>query len=147
MRCAMFAAGASVLLCLAGAGPDDEATKAELMKFEGTWTIESMERDGVKAMPTEYKPFRLILKGNEWTLNEQPGSSTGTFAVDVSKKPKTIDLMYGDGPFKGKTMNGIYTLEGDTYTLCIGRPGKPRPTEFASKVGTGNVLEVLKRMK
>jgi hypothetical protein len=42
---------------------------------------------------------------------------------------------------------GIYHLVGDTYTACIGCPGAEWPSEFASRPGSGHVLEVLRRQK
>jgi uncharacterized protein (TIGR03067 family) len=71
----------------------------------------------------------------------------GTFKLDLSKKPKEIDVVFTEGPEKGKTSLGIYELEGDVYKVCIGLTGKKRPTEFISKPGSGHVLEVLKRQK
>jgi uncharacterized protein (TIGR03067 family) len=67
--------------------------------------------------------------------------------VDVAKKPKTIDITFTEGPEKGKTIVGIYELEGDTYKVCINVNGKERPKEFAAKAGSGHGLEVLKREK
>jgi len=67
--------------------------------------------------------------------------------VDVAKKPKQLDITFTDGPDKGKTTLAIYELEDDTYKVCIDVGEKGRPTEFASKKGSGHVLQVLKREK
>jgi uncharacterized protein (TIGR03067 family) len=53
-----------------------------------------------------------------------------TAKIDATKKPKEIELVVG----KGKAFLGIYKLEGETLTLCIGDQ-KTRPTEFESKKG------------
>jgi len=38
-------------------------------------------------------------------------------------------------------------LEGDTLKSCVAPIGKDRPTEFASKPGTGHTLRLFKKAK
>jgi len=130
------------------AGGDKEAAiRDELGRFEGSWRFDAMEVGG-KAVPVDgFKSIRLVLKGDKFTMVQPDATYGGTYVVDPSSRPKTIDVMFTEGPEKGKTSYGIYELEGDTYKVCMGLTGKPRPTEFASKPGSGHVLEVLKREK
>ncbi len=44
-----------------------------------------------------------------------------------------------------EVMLGIYELEGDGYRVCFAPVGKPRPSEFTSKSGSGNILQVWER--
>jgi hypothetical protein len=39
----------------------------------------------------------------------------------------------------------IYRLGGNTLTYCVGAPGTPRPTLFATSEGDGNTLVTLRR--
>jgi uncharacterized protein (TIGR03067 family) len=134
-------------LVRAAEAPGDAAQK-EYARFTGTWRFESVEAEG-KLVPLEgfFRDFRMRLKGNTFAVDEGGGTTHGTYKVDLSKKPKQIDITFTDGPEKGKTALGIYELEGDTYTVCVALTGKARPKEFTSKTGTGYVLEVLKRVK
>ena len=50
-------------------------------------------------------------------------------------------------PAKGVTLKGIYKFEGETLTICYSGIGKERPTEFASKAGSGAMLFVQKKEK
>jgi len=69
-------------------------------------------------------------------------SAATKFTVDVSTKPKTIDI--GDDP--KQSMVGIYMLDQDSLKLCLSIGGK-RPTEFATKAGDKTNLLILKREK
>jgi uncharacterized protein (TIGR03067 family) len=146
MRKSLYVLAAVALLPFVAAG--DDATKKELDRFRGTWKFESVEIEG-QAVPADgIKDVRLILDGDKFTMEGGGlGMYKGTFKVDVSKKPKTIDVTFTEGPEKGKTSIGIYTLEGDTYKVCMDPQGKERPTKFESKKGSPFVLEVLKREK
>jgi uncharacterized protein (TIGR03067 family) len=126
---------------------EEDAARKEYARFEGTWKFVSIEIEG-KNMPEKFfKGSRLILKGPQFTYQEGGTTYKGTYKVEVSKKPKQIDMTFTEGPEKDKTMVGIYELDGDTCRVCVNPTGKGRPTEFASKPGSGHVLEVLKREK
>jgi uncharacterized protein (TIGR03067 family) len=121
------------------------AIQAELKKFEGTWRTHQVEAEG-KVIPIEgLQSDRLILKGDRFTTKTPRGSLSGVFQVDPTTTPKTIDVTFTDGPAKGKTHEGIYELESDTYKVCMAHPGKPRPTEFVTRPCSGDFLQVLKR--
>jgi uncharacterized protein (TIGR03067 family) len=127
-------------------GAEDPARR-EYARFEGTWKFVSIEANGKKLPAGHFKDSRLVLRDDRFTLREPGVAFGGSYRVDVSRKPKRIDVTFTEGPQKGKTMQGIYELEGDTYTVCMGMPGKGRPAEFASKPGSGHVFEVLEREK
>jgi uncharacterized protein (TIGR03067 family) len=136
----------AVSLVLA-ADPVSDEVKKEIERFEGTWKFVSLETEGRKLDEKVLEHPRLIIKGDRFTSKEGETTHHGVFKVDPTKKPKTIDVTFTDGPEKGKTMLGIYELEGDTYKVCFSLGGKNRPTEFATKAGTNLVLETLKREK
>jgi len=46
-----------------------------------------------------------------------------------------------------EVMLGIYELERDSYKFCFAPVGKPRPSEFTSKFGSGNILQIWERRK
>jgi uncharacterized protein (TIGR03067 family) len=64
--------------------------------------------------------------------------STATYKLDPSKNPKEIDITE-----KGKTVLGIYAIDGDTLTICVNE--RFRPTELRD--GPGCTFIVLKREK
>ncbi len=125
-----------------------EAVKAELKRFEGTWKFVSMEFEGMAIPEASFKDSRMTCKGDQFTT-KGPESAKGTFLVDPTAKPKTIDisLALGEGDGEKVTILGIYELEGDVYKICSGLPGKPRPTEFAAPKGSARGLQIMTRDK
>jgi uncharacterized protein (TIGR03067 family) len=126
---------------------DDDAAKKEYAAFTGTWRFVSIEAEGQRLQEKHFQHSRLIIEGGHFTIQQGKVTYKGTFKVDLTNKPKQIDVTFADGPDRGKTARGIYELDGDTYKVCIGYVGKGRPTAFESKPGSGHVLEVLKREK
>jgi uncharacterized protein (TIGR03067 family) len=129
------------------ASPKEDAGKKDLEKMQGDWTAESMERDGMKLEADDAQAFFRTVKGNSYTVHRYSKKiSAGTFRLDATKTPRTIDFM-PDFPAKGKAILGIYRLDGDKLTLCYPAPGQPRPKEFSAKEGTGNTVAVWVREK
>ena len=139
-----FALGIAVLV---SGGDASEETNKELEKFRGTWKYVSLEANGMKLPPEAFQGAKLILDGNKFTSIDPMATYRGTFTVTVKSTPKTLDVIFSEGPEKGRSFKGIYKLEGDIYTVCMALPGGERPKEFVSKPGSGHVLEVLKREK
>ena len=137
---------------LAAGAADDKATQNELAKLRGTWLTVSLVNDGKTLVDDKTKPTgpatTLVYDGDKWMV--QVGDQTvahGTFKVDVAKTPKEIDVFDESGLSNDRTKRGIYEISGDTYRFCLAPAGKPRPTEFSSKPGSGHSLGVSQRAK
>jgi uncharacterized protein (TIGR03067 family) len=134
------------LLIAADSGRD--ATKKERKRLEGTWTLTSVVRNNNPLPEDRLKDAKFVFQGERFT--QQLGDKTlakGTFRLDPGKKPQTIDMTMSEGAEKGKTILGIYQLEDDVLRICGAGPGGERPTEFASKDGTGHTLITCQRVK
>jgi uncharacterized protein (TIGR03067 family) len=142
----LFLLAAGLLIAVHGRAED---TDFDLL--QGTWLTVSLVNDGrtvvdEKAPPKERPVTKLVYEGNGWMV--QVGDKTvasGIFSLDLTKKPKEIDVMDESGVMNEKTQLGIYELDGDTYKYCLAPAGQPRPTEFASNPGSGHALIVSKR--
>lgn len=130
-------------VCVAGvfAAAVPAADKAPL---EGKWVIESLTRDG-KA-DDSLKGATRVHAGDKYTITpakDSKGVATeGTFSIDADKK--TIDMKPSSGNFKGKTLQGIYKLDGDTLTVAFAEA--ERPKGFESKEGSKVVVAVMKKV-
>jgi uncharacterized protein (TIGR03067 family) len=141
----LVTAGGIGLLSTAAAQKEGADNK-ELENFQGKWATASVTVDG--NVEDEIKDRFIAFKGEKSTfLDKEKERGTGSMKVDPSKSPAHIDFTYEDGPAKGTTLKGIYKFDGDTLTFCYGGFGKDRPTEFASKAGSGTILIVQQRAK
>jgi uncharacterized protein (TIGR03067 family) len=115
----------------------------------GKWLVESVTRDG-KANDALKGAVRAHADG-KYTLTPAAGSNakatTGTYTLDATKSPVTIDMKPVGGTYDGKTLLGIAKIDGDTLTVAFAEPGKDRPTAFESKPGSGVVLAVHTKVK
>jgi len=142
---AQFLIIASISVSLAADNPQDPASKKDLNGLQGTWKLVSAMKDGEALPEDKVKNTSIVIKDDTFVFPESAEYATskeGTIKLDATKKPKQMDAFDRE-----KVMLGIYKLDGDRYKVCFAPTGKPRPSEFASKPGSGNLLQVWKRKK
>ncbi len=114
---------------------------------EGAWVLERSEQGGeVMAEGDEAARTVLVVKGLTFR-SELDGKLVARMSLkfDTSKSPKEFDATVQDGRGRGRVRKGIYRIEGDTWTYCLGAPGGDRPKEFSSRSVRGAYLVVAKR--
>src|SRR5262249_1379272 len=129
---------------------DKDKDKPDATKLEGTWVVESLERDGKPLTPDELKKLaKLTIKGNKYTWSEKT-VPPGTFTVDTSKKPWAVDYTDSEGKNKDKTYLGILEMDekGEKLKECYALPaGTKRPEKFEAPAKSPNTYIVWKREK
>jgi uncharacterized protein (TIGR03067 family) len=133
----------------AAALADDATDKKDKEKLQGTWMAVSGEKEG-KDDP-EAKQHSLVFEGDKFSIKRGDKVFVqGTFKIDASKSPKTMDIDITEGPenVKNKTAQAIYALDGDELTWWVAEPGSgDRPEKLATKEGVKHLLVKLKREK
>jgi len=97
-------------------------------------------------MPTtSFGQSRMLIDGDRFRMESPDANYEGIFTIDVETKPAQIDIEFVEGPEAGNWSCGIYQLDGDELTICLGLVGSSRPERFATKAGSGHALEQLRR--
>ena len=109
---------------------DERAVNSDLEKFQGSWqAVRVVDVDGKPRSEDDVRHTQLVVEGSTFTLQDQNVTIRGTFLIDQTRIPKTIDVMLEGAKSENKIL-GIYRLEGDLRRSCFAPPGKERPKEF-----------------
>src|ERR1043165_4502060 len=124
--CSLFAA--TLLLC--GGSYYAIAGEGDQKMLQGDWTAAKGDEKIKLTFDGKKFKFQMIHGAEAETV-------TGTFTIDSSKKPKTMDMMCNDGSgdhamkFKGKTAKAIFEFDGAKLKWCSHEPGvADRPDAF-----------------
>src|SRR5260370_29034967 len=109
-------------LGLAVAARADDENKKDHEQLEGTWTTVSGEMNGDKLDDAIVKDLKFVVKGDKFEV-QGPAEvlkqyAKGTFKMEATTTPKTIDITVGEGAMKGDVVEGIYEFDGDTLKMC-----------------------------
>jgi uncharacterized protein (TIGR03067 family) len=117
--------------------------------LQGSWLVTGITRRGKALDANEIADVKVVFADNKMRLLKGPGKQderSFTFELHQAKKPKGIDLTALDGNFKGRSLPGIYELDGASLKLCLPNDEvKERPSDFAAPEGTPLILLTLKK--
>ncbi len=141
----MFRAASFTLLVLfqAAQTAPPAATDAQkaLDQFQGRWQVVTFNGQDAPAGADVALVFKAD-KYEQWA--EGSVEESGSFKVDPSTKPMSIDLIITQGDDAGKTQLGLADITGDTLSLAFAAPGdttRPKTPNDAALVA------VLKKSK
>jgi uncharacterized protein (TIGR03067 family) len=137
-----------VTALLVAADKPEDANKADLEKMQGDWFAQATTLDGKRLGDDESQVIFRTVKGDAYTVSlfDKPVGK-GTFTIDATQKPKTIDSRPATAAKDAPPLLGIYEIDGDTLRTCYAAAGKERPRDFECKAGSGHTLTVWKREK
>jgi uncharacterized protein (TIGR03067 family) len=107
---------------------DRTALQGEWQVIEAEVSGERLPADQVIDEPFSFSAGKMIFLGKE-----------ATYELDATVNPRRIDI-------RGRESwrVGIYKLEKDRLTICVGRPDDP-PKQFKTRPGAEETLLILKR--
>lgn len=125
---------------------DDASEKQQL---QGQWEVTELVEDG-KVIPREaireWLPSggRIEIKENALIFDspENEKKHVKLFSIDTTSYPKNIDLSTRDQ----KDVPGIYQFDKGKLIVCLSDPEiAKRPSAFAARQGSGQMLMILER--
>jgi uncharacterized protein (TIGR03067 family) len=135
-------------LALVAGAPGKDPPKKEAPSVVGEWVAATVMVGGKgQAFPDRDFAYTLTADGKFLVRKGKEGGD-GKYTLDPKKDPPEIDIFLDDKA-DTPTMQGIYKVDGDTLTLCVGPGGKnaARPKKFEAPEGSEAMLLVLERPK
>lgn len=129
-----------------GGAPCDRPVSAE-EGLIGTWKAIALEQNGEPVTLENAQDTRLVFTAKTYAIRK--GKDTlerGAYHVEAGPGLASIDLRPENGPDKGRTLKGVYQIEGGALLMCIGTPSAPRPTALAATSGTNHLLFTYKKV-
>src|SRR6266566_5034123 len=118
----------------------------QLRALQGEWRFVGLQVDGNDMPAAAIAQSRLLMDGDRFRMESPEANYDGIFTIDASTEPMRIDIEFVEGPEAGNWSYGIYELDGDQLTICLGVAGASRPKSFSTKKGSGHALERLRRV-
>lgn len=105
-------------------------------ELRGMWQATALEAHGQSAPPMIVEGFRVEFTGDKMIIKKRTSriDLESVVKVNAATSPQSMDLTSLNGPKKGQTTLGIYSLQGDVLKICTCEfSNDPRPTEFSTR--------------
>lgn len=128
--------------------PRPKANQPDIRKLQGEWVRVRHTVGGKEVKPAA---ATLVIAGDRLSYGGAPvaGQPAWTIQIDEKKTPKVFDREWvAPGSLLGECWRGVYSLQGDTLTVCSAVDWREdgRPQALIGKT-PGHILEVFQRKK
>lgn len=114
--------------------------------IHGTWELKEYLTGGAQMPIADGTTHEYTSDGKRILKNTGDSEYDRSFQL-VKDDPKAIDLFRTLPGNPTEHYKGIFKVEGDTFTICIGTVGGARPTKYESTDENGAILMTFKRAK
>jgi len=118
-----------------GTDRDRTSGSSDLDRLQGTWTVTDTFGFTKDTPADDLKDMRVVVKDRQMTAQFGQRSGKARFTLDDTATPHQMDITIDDGPdnVKGKTLNCIYSLEGNVFKVSFRNAGEKRPSDFNTR--------------
>lgn len=139
--------GLCLAIVLLGAAALAAEPTSEQKKLIGTWKPVEAKLGDIQIDQEVLDKFTLVNEAEQFTITIGDDTHGGTFTIDPTQTPRTMDLFYTQGPNNGQTTVAVYEVEDDKLTVCYSLNSNMRPTELSSAGDQIRVLVKYERKK
>jgi len=112
--------------------------------LQGSWKLVSAMRDGEALPKDKVKKTTIVIKDDTFLFPDLAEYATR----GGDDQARREDKAKADGcDLDRERSHARHLRTGRRPKVCFAPTGKPRPSEFGSKPGSGNLLQVWKRKK
>ena len=112
---------------------EEKPDLADAKKLFGAWQATGGETGREKQSAMDVRGTRISFDYTHISLHEGERTTEADYRLDPEKNPKQIDLTLTGAGNKGEKLLGIYRLDGESLTLCVGEPGQARATSSSPR--------------
>jgi uncharacterized protein (TIGR03067 family) len=119
----------------------DSAKRSDLELMQGKWVPVEIIANGKTLEAEVLNAIKVTLHENTYKTERPNGVDEGTFKIDESTTPRTMNLTSDSG----KDIPAIYEISEDTFKACYALGNASKPTEFKSPEDSNHILVTYKR--
>jgi uncharacterized protein (TIGR03067 family) len=119
----------------------DSAKRSDLELMQGKWLPVEIIANGKTLEADVLNAIKVTIHENTYKTERPNGVDEGTFKLDESTTPRTMNLTSDSG----KDIPAIYEISDDTFKACYALGNASKPMEFKSAEDSNHILVTYKR--